>query len=139
MKRTSKILFTTLCLAVMSTYAAAQLKLSDVLKVGGAVAVVNTFGGQINSAFNKLQNHKDNQEVATKVVTIVTIGINASKAIGAAQVMGAPDKVKECKAVAQVEGNLLGIRIRALIPISSDKSIKRVDGVGVSGIVDLKL
>ncbi len=51
------------------------------------------------------------------------------------------DKVK---AVAQLEQDLFGreIKIRAMIPVSSDNvvnNIRKVDGVAVSGIVDLKL
>jgi hypothetical protein len=77
-------------------------------------------------------------------VPILTIGINASSAIGAAQITGPAAKVDQVQAVAQPEADLFGreIRIKALIPVSSQdviKDIRRVEGVGVSGIVDLKL
>ena len=74
----------------------------------------------------------------------MTVGIGRSSAIGAAQVMGPKSLVDKVKAVASPEAELFGreIRIRALIP-TSNKTItdkfETVDGVGVSGIVDLKL
>jgi hypothetical protein len=47
------------------------------------------------------------------------------------------------KAVAQPEAKVFGeLRIRALIPVESKnviQNIKKVEGVGVTGIVDLKL
>ena len=57
--------------------------------------------------------------------------------------MGTKDRVEQVKAVAQIEGEFLGeFRIRALIPVSTKdvvKDVRRVEGVGVSGILDLKL
>ena len=54
--------------------------------------------------------------------------------------------VDKVKAVASPQAELLGreIKVRALIPVNDinikdPKNIKRVAGVGVSGIVDLKL
>jgi len=59
-------------------------------------------------------------------------------------VMGKPDLVRKVQAVAQLEGDFLGreVRLRALIPISTknpQRGIDRVEGVGVSGIIDIKL
>lgn len=129
------------CLAV-SAMGALQLK--QILKVGGMVALVNTFGKDINKGFNKLQGSVDTKRFATKVVPIISIGINRSSAVGAAQVMGPPAAVEQVVAVAQPEAELLGkeVRLRAMIPVSSKdviKEIRRVDGVGVSGVVDIKL
>jgi hypothetical protein len=50
----------------------------------------------------------------------------------------------QVKAVAQLEGKVHaigGIRLRALIPIAarSVSNLKRVPGVGVSALVDIKL
>jgi hypothetical protein len=50
--------------------------------------------------------------------------------------------VEKVNAVASPEINFLGeVRLRALIPVSSKDvtKIRNVEGVGVSGIVDLKL
>lgn len=116
----------------------------DLVKIVGVAAAVNTFSGQFNSAFNKLAQHHDTPQISTKVVPIISGGINSRKAIGAAQVMGPRNLVQKVKAVAQIDQDLFGreVKIRAMIPIESKdivKDIRRVEGVGVSGIVDLKL
>jgi hypothetical protein len=123
---------------------AMPFQFGQVLKVVGVGAAVRQFGGEINRAMNNLSNHRDSRQVKTKVVPILTVGIGASSAIGAAQVMGPPHLVDQVQAVAQPEAHLFGreVRIRALIPVSSQnvvENIRRVDGVGISGIVDLKL
>jgi hypothetical protein len=78
------------------------------------------------------------------VVTIYSIGISKSSAIGAAQVSGTKEQLAKVESVASPETELFGreIRIRALIPIEGvpqGGSWKRVPGVAVTGIVDLKL
>jgi hypothetical protein len=126
----------------LSTLAVAQLE--QILKVGGVVAVVNAFGKDINNGINNLTKHRDTNRVKTKVVPILSVGVNTSSAIGAAQVMGPPERVDQVVAVAQPEANLLGreVRIKALIPVSSRdviREIKTVPGVGISGLVDIRL
>jgi hypothetical protein len=127
-------------LMALSAFAAPQLK--ELLKIAGVGAAVKQFGPDINKAINGLTKHKDTNTMTTKVVPILSVGVGKG-AIGAAQVIGPRSAVSKVQAVAQVEGSLFGeIRFKALIPISSKevlKDIKRVDGVGVSGIVDLKL
>jgi hypothetical protein len=119
-------------------------QIREILKVLGVGAAVQKFGPDINKAINKLAGHKDTDATFTKVVPILTVGIGKSSAIGAAQVTGKRSNVEKVRAVAAPETELFGkeIRIRALIPISNDKvdqGIKKVEGVGISGIVDLKL
>src|SRR5579871_3229624 len=119
----------------------ASAQLGEILKVGGVALLVTQYGKQINSAINKVtKTPEDNPEFSTKVVPILSGG--DGKEIGAAQVMGPRDAVDKVKAVAQVEGkfNPLSLRFRALVPISakSISSIKRVPGVGISGIIDVK-
>jgi hypothetical protein len=116
----------------------------DLVKIVGVGAAVNQFAPQFNSTINKLSGHKDSQSVMTKVVPIISGGLNSRKAIGAAQVMGPRSQVERVKAVAQLDQDLFGkeVKIRAMIPIETKdivRDIKRVEGVGVSGIVDLKL
>ena len=116
----------------------------DLVKIVGVGAAVNSFSTQFNNAINKLSGQKDSAAIVTKVVPIISGGINSRKAIGAAQVMGPRSQVAKVKAVAQIEQDLFGkeVKIRAMIPIESKdvvRDIKRVEGVGVSGIVDLKL
>lgn len=122
--------------------AAPQIK--EVIKIVGVGAAVKQFGPQINREINKLANFKDTDRVKTRVVPILSIGINTRRAVGAAQVMGPPSQVDKVEAVAMPELDLFGkeIKIRAMIPVDTQKNltdIRRVDGVGVSGIVDLKL
>lgn len=132
--------------AFVSVAAIAATQLMEAIKIIGVGAAVKQFGPQINREFNKLTGHKDTNINFTKVVPIITVGLNTRGAIGAAQVMGAKKNVDKVQAVAAPEVDLFGreIKIRALIPVSSTnitdpKKIKAVDGVGVSGIVDLKL
>lgn len=130
--------------ASLSMVAVGTGQIREILKVLGVGAAVQKFGPDINKAINKLAGHKDTDATFTKVVPILTVGIGKSSAIGAAQVTGKKSNVEKVRAVAAPETELFGkeIRIRALIPISNDKvdqGIKKVEGVGISGIVDLKL
>ncbi len=130
--------------ATLSLIAIGATQIKQVLKVLGVGAVVSQFGPEINKQINNLQGWKDTGAIKTKVVPILTVGVGTSSAVGAAQVMGPPSRVDQVVAVAQPEAELFGneIRIRAMIPVSSQnviENIKRVEGVGVSGIVDLRL
>ncbi|MCS6924039.1 MAG: hypothetical protein NZM10_06655 [Fimbriimonadales bacterium] len=121
---------------------AGYTQLDKILKAGGIALVVDRFGGDMDRALNRLTNTKPDKNFATKVVPIISAGNGAY--IGAAQVMGKPELVRQVQAVAQVEGDFLGrdVRLRALIPISTknpQRSINRVEGVGVSGIIDIRL
>ncbi|MFN4034127.1 MAG: hypothetical protein ACK4ME_11025 [Fimbriimonadales bacterium] len=117
-------------------------QLDKILKAGGVAVVVDRFGNDMNRAINRLTNTKPDKNFATKVVPIISAGNGAY--IGAVQVMGKPDLVRKVQAVAQIEGDFLGrdVRLRALIPISTknpQRSIDRVEGVGISGIIDIRL
>lgn len=121
---------------------AGYTQLDKILKAGGIALVVDRFGGDMDRAINRLTNTKPDKNFATKVVPIISAGNGAY--IGAAQVMGKPEVVRQVQAVAQIEGDFLGrdVRLRALIPISTknpQRSINRVEGVGVSGIIDIRL
>ena len=113
------------------------------LCVAAVVAVSAVAAPQINTFINKLAKHTDTEQSSTKVVPILSIGVGTSSAIGAAQVTGPRHLLDKVKAVAAPEAKIFGeIGVRALIPVSSKnvvEDIKKVDGVGVSGIVDLKL
>lgn len=126
---------------LMAAFAAPQL--DKLLKVGGVIAAVNAFGKDMDKGINKLWGREHTSKVKTKVVPIYSIGLNTDQAIGAAQVMGPPDKVDTVVAVAQPEAKILGnqVRLKALIPVASKNwsNIKGVEEVGVSGIVDIKL
>jgi hypothetical protein len=139
---TKKIFLVLATVLALSAIGATQVR--EILKIFGVTAVVRQFGGEINNAINRLANHRDTEDAATKVVPILSVGIGRSSAIGAAQVTGPRHLVRQVEAVAQPEADLFGreVRIRALIPVSDTnvtRGISRVPGVGVSGIVDLKL
>lgn len=129
--------------AILAVGTVGYTQLDKIIKVGGVVAVVNTFGKDINKAINKLSGHTDNDKSMTKVVTILSVGVNQSSAIGAAQVMGPKSQLDKVVAVAQPEASLMGtVRVKALLPVSSKdvlKGIRIVEGVSVTGLVDIKL
>ncbi len=121
---------------------AAYSQLGQIIKAGGIAALVSRFGGDIDKSINRLTNTKPNENFATKVVPILSAGDGGY--VGAVQVSGKPDLVKKVEAVAQLEGNFMGreVRLRALIPVSTKtphKGIKRVEGVGVSAIIDIRI
>jgi hypothetical protein len=131
-------------IGALASVAIAAPQLDKIIKVGGVVVAINTFGRQMNDGLNKLWNRKDTSRLKTKVVPILTVGVNSSNAIGAAQVMGPPAQVDKVVAVAQPEARILGneVRLRAMIPVSSKnvvENIRAVPEVGISGIVDLRL
>jgi hypothetical protein len=115
-------------------------EIEKLLKIFGAGIVVEKFGKQINKAINTLLlNNKAEIKDATKVVPILSIGSGGH--IGAAQVSGPEDKVEQVEAVFQIEGKWNAIRLKALVPSDSKNPLKlnRVEKVGVSAIIDLKL
>jgi hypothetical protein len=120
---------------------AVAVDIGSVVKLIGIGAAVQMFAGDINSFINKTLGERGAEaKGATKVVPILSLG--AGGFVGAAQVVGVPDKVRTVKAVAQVELRVLDrVRGRLLVPIAtqSTKSIKGVSGVGVSAILDFKL
>jgi len=117
--------------------------LGDIVKVGGIGVVVDKFGPQINDFINKLTANKNlGTEEATAVVPIITLGSGGY--IGAVQVIGTKENVAKCKAVVQLEGNAVfgsNIRAKALVPVGSrtTSAIKRIYGVGVSAIIDIRI
>ena len=117
--------------------------IGDVAKVGGVAFVVDKFGKQINTFVNKLTANKNvGTQQATAVVPIISLG--GGSYIGAAQVMGTKANVAKCKAVVQIEGNAIfgkNIRAKALVPVGSKTTskIKRIYGVGISAIIDVRI
>jgi hypothetical protein len=124
----------------------AGAQLGSVIKGGAVALAVDKFGPDINKGINTLTMQKGvSRKEATKVVPILSLG--DSGYIGAVQVAGPKNLVDKVQGVAQLEGRFKvpvvdGIRLRALVPISTKtphKSIERVEGVGVSAIIDIKL
>lgn len=85
--------------------------------------------------------HAVSSDYATKVVPIIVVG--SGTYTGAAQVTGPQALVDQTKAVLQIEGNFSGnqFRVKALIPIDSKNvtNFSRVQGVGVSAQIDVKI
>jgi len=113
--------------------------LGGIVKVGGIGFLVDKYGESLNSAINSVMMKEGaGTNYATKVVPIVSIGNRGY--IGAAQVIGDADQVE---AVGQLEiswNNKL-FRIKGLIPMDSKNptSFNRVQGVGVSAVIDVRV
>lgn len=135
------VLLTAVLSSILGTFAYAQL--DKILKGGAIVAAVDKFGPDINKGINQLVDNRNlGHGQATKVVPILSIG--KGEAVGAVQVVGTKAQLDKVRAVAQLEGDvrlISTVRLRALIPISarSVDNIKRVPGVGVSALVDIRL
>ena len=148
-KKTAAALLLSATLAVIPANQAAQAfslgnigSLGGVLKAGGIALLVDQFSGQLNGFINSLMAKNGvSSEYATKVVPIITMG-DGSYA-GAAQVIGPQALVDQTKAVLQVEAEFSGstFRVKGLIPINSKSitSFSRVQGVGVSAQIDVKI
>jgi hypothetical protein len=120
----------------------------SIIKTLGIGYAVRTFGPQINDFINNLlANRGARVREQTKVVPILSIAIGVSSPggayIGAAQVSGPASAVKKVQAVAQIEANFQqAFRIKALVPVDSLepwKALRRVPGVGVSAIIDIRI
>jgi hypothetical protein len=125
---------------------AAALDVGGLLKDGaiivGGGAAVTLLSKQLNDFINTITFNKGAKfEGYTKVVPILSLGTGAH--IGAAQVGATTQSALDrTQAVGQLEGDFKAIRARALIPIDSlnpIKQFKRVQGVGVTAIIDVKL
>lgn len=124
------------------------LSLAAIVKTLGVGVAVKAFAPAINTFINNLLQARDAKtQQTTKVVPIlsISIGVNApgSATIGAAQVSGSKAAVDRVQAVAAIDGNFQGtFSVRALVPVDSLepwKRVRRVPGVGVSAIIDLKI
>ena len=141
--RVKSLILVVVAFAFLTVAASYGSLIGDVVKVGGVGFVVDKFGGQINSFVNKLTANKNvGTQQATKVVPIISFG--GGGYIGAAQVMGTRGNVAKCKAVVQIEGNAIfgkNIRAKALVPVGSKTTskIKRIYGVGVSALIDIRI
>jgi len=129
-----------LCLSLTGA-AVWALDLGNLLKVGGVAFLVTQFGGQIDKFITSALGERGAAAAgATKVVPILSLG--AGGYIGAAQVVGSPESVKQVKAVFQVEGKIGSFRPRIFIPAAVSKAStapERAKGVGVSAVIEFKI
>ena len=110
--------------------------LGTVVKGGAVSLLVSQFADQLNSAIK----YPISSDYATKVVPIITVG-DGSYA-GAAQVSGPKEQVDKCQAALQLEASFFkSFRAKALIPVDkvAISGINRVQGVGVSAQIDVKI
>jgi len=127
---------------MLLTLPAVALDLGDLVKIFGIGYAVSAFNKPINDFINRALGEREAAVMgATKVVPILSVGQGAF--IGAAQVVGAPDKVPTVQAVAQVEARYQDrFGMRVLIPVST-KTVKGapkgVSGTGVSALIDFRL
>ncbi|MBW3624446.1 MAG: hypothetical protein KY468_13655 [Armatimonadetes bacterium] len=130
-------------LALGALGAARAVDIGDAIKVFGIGWAVRQFGGQINGFLNTTLAQR-NARIAesTKVVPIISLGNGGH--IGAAQVMGPQAQLRRVQAVGQGELTVGGqeFRLKGLFPIDTlnpTKGVSRVQGVGVSAIIDFKI
>ena len=139
-KQVIAAMLTVSLLAAGGTAVTQAFSQGTILNVDGEPVHVDKFGGQINDFLNKLlMKNGVGTDYATKVVPVLSIG--TGKYIGAVQVVGPSAQVDKVKAVGQLEGSFNDIaRAKALIPHESGDitPLSRVQGVGVSAIIDLK-
>lgn len=144
MKINRKITTIALGLTIFTAGVGSAQIANKVLKVGGAIVIADQFGSQINKALNVVTGQNKLAEAGTvsKVVPVLSVGSRG--AVGVVQVSGPKEAVDRTKAVAQIQTQVRAIsklQARVLIPIDSRNlsSIKRVKGVGVSAVIDIKL
>jgi hypothetical protein len=125
---------------------AGAVDLKDIIKKGalivGGGALVEAIAEPVNEFINTVTLNKGARlEGSTKVVPIVSMGNGTH--IGAAQVGGnSKSAVNKTQAVAQFETSFKGLRVKILIPVDSLnplKQFRRVQGVGVTAIIDVKI
>jgi hypothetical protein len=119
-----------------------------IIKALGVAYAVRTFAPQINTFINDLlQNRGVAVREQTKVVPILSLAIGVGNPggayVGAAQVSGPATAVARVEAVALLEADFQSaFRIKAYVPVDNLKpweAFRRVPGVGVSAIVDLRI
>jgi len=132
----------TLFAAIAFGGSAYALDVSDIIGVIGGGFLVETIAEPLNDFINTVTiNRGVAAENMTKVVPIVSAGQGTR--IGAAQVSGPKSAVDATKAVARIDAVFKDrFRIEILIPIDSLNPLerfRRVQGVGVSAVIDYKL
>ena len=148
LSRVIALVIVTAALSASLTATAYGQNVFSIIKTLGVGAAVKTFGPQINNFINDLlQNKGVAVRAQTKVVPVLSISIglgNPSGAyIGAAQVSGPVAAVNKVEAVALLEADFqTAFRIKAYVPVDNLqpwKAFRRVPGVGVSTIVDIRI
>jgi hypothetical protein len=116
--------------------------LKDVLKGAGIAMLTVALSDQLNDFINTVTLNKGVPNTAdTKVVPIIAVG--SGTRVGAAQVTGPKDLVAKTVVVIQLETKFTAknLDIEVFVPSDSENPLKfnRVEGVGVSALIDLRL
>ena len=144
MKRLPVAIFAVGMLSGLVIAPQASAQLDKLLKGGAIILAIDKFGGDINNFVDRLVGNPG-KTAETRVVPILSVGKGTYA--GAAQITGPKDQVEKVRAIAQIEGDArvgMQIRVKGLIPVESREvrnldSLKRVSGVGVTGLIDAKL
>lgn len=146
MKKVLTALFAVAMLVCLSAASLHSIKLGDklgkVLKGAGIAVITVALADQLNDAINAITFNKGiPPEAETKVVPIIAIG--SGTRVGAAQVSGPKELVNKTKVVVQIETKATkkNLDIEIFVPSDSMNPLKfnRVEGVGVSALIDLRL
>lgn len=125
-------------LAATALYA---IDLGSIAKVLGIGWLVSEYDEQIDSFITSALGEREAAaQGATKVVPIISLGRGAH--VGAAQVVGNPENVKQVKAVVQVEGKFGNFGAKVLLPTTMEKvsgNPERAKGVGISAVIEFKI
>ncbi len=149
--RTTRFIGLALAVALFVTGLAFRTQAQDIfgiIKTLGVAYAVRAFAPQINNFVNDLlQNRGAAVREQTKVVPVLSISIGLQAPggayVGAAQVSGPKAAVDKVEAVALLEADFqTAFRIKAYIPVDNLKpweAFRRVPGVGVSAIIDIRI
>jgi len=128
----------TLALVAAAAYA---IDLGSIAKVLGIGWLVSQHGEQIDAFITSALGEREAAaQGATKVVPIISLGRGTH--IGAAQVVGNPDNVKQVKVVVQLEGKFGNFGAKILVPTTTRTASgnpERAKGVGVSAVIEFKI
>ena len=144
MKRLPVMVFAVGMLSGLVLARSASAQLDQLLKGGAIIVAIDKFGGDINNFVDRLVGNPP-RSAETRVVPILSIGKGTYA--GAAQITGPKAQVDKVRAIAQIEGDAkvgLSVRVKGLIPVESREiknldSLKRVSGVGITGLIDARL
>ena len=144
MKRMPVMVFAVGLLSGLVVAPSASAQFDQLLKGGAIVLAIDKFGDDINNFVDRLVGNPP-RSAETRVVPILSLGKGTYA--GAAQITGPKAQVEKVRAIAQIEGDArvgLRIRVKGLIPVESREvrnldSLKRVSGVGITGLIDAKL
>ncbi|HPP75202.1 MAG TPA: hypothetical protein PLU88_08775 [Armatimonadota bacterium] len=119
-------------------YYSAKVGAGDAIRAGAIAVGVKAAAGPINSAINAVTINKG---VSTAVVPMASVGEKAY--VGGVQISGSANTVKSVQ-VAWIYEDLFSsgkFRVKVIVPSNSINplKIKRVDGVGITAIIDTSI